>query len=346
MNVMVGVPYSSNGRLGDEAASLDCDVMISAGSLFRANKGGFQSIGPLVFRLWGRCALDSAGFVAMKQGGYRWDVSEYVDFVRRGWGPRGHSVGVPWKWWSSMDYCCEPEIADDQAEVTRRVQKTAATLGETFEEVDYWRETEGDTDLDDPMPILQGWSVDDYLESIELTEQALKAHGRSWPARIGVGSVCRRHLHHGTHGLLVVLQAIHERLPSGVKLHLFGVKGDVLRALSPELADRIESIDSMAWDFAVRKRVPTGQRTVEVRAKSMRGWVERQRASIRGREVAPITEAPVTLRPASCPQCGFSVKSASLVELTFGSRPRRRVDGSVVRVRQSWCRDCRHGKAA
>jgi hypothetical protein len=135
-----------------------------------------------------------------------------------------------------MDLCCEPEIARDRATVLERVTGTVALLGECNREADQWG-------IMRPMPILQGWRPSDYL----LCADGEEAELGQWPALVGIGSVCRRHLD-GPDGLFAVLDAVERRLPSHVGIHLFGVKGDALPELSRR--PRVVSVDSCAWDMA------------------------------------------------------------------------------------------------
>lgn len=277
--VTVGLPYSSNGPLAATAAGMGATTLISAGSLRRKSAAGVWRWAPIGDAAWSTAAaLDSAGFVAMLQGGYRWDVDSYVEFVvtNRGDGSRP----FPWRWWSAMDYCCEPEIASDRAEVERRIELTVQSLGDTLEALDYWRD-EGVTDVPDPMPILQGRTADDYIACAKKVEAMLKAHGRTMPALVGVGSVCRRQLH-GPEGLLTILEALDAALPAGVRLHLFGVKGDTLAHLAGGLGERVASIDSMAWDSAARwDALKAGEsNTVKRRAGFMARWYSEQLAKL------------------------------------------------------------------
>lgn len=270
----VGLPDGCAGPLSRAAVDAGCPVMLSAGSMFRR---GRLRAPPLA--VWGLdVALDSAGFVAMKQGGYRWSVEDWVEFVATNGGRR--ELPSPWRWWSTMDYCCEPQIAADRIEVLRRVRLTATTLGEVLRAVDWWR-GEGDH-LTDPMPILQGWRPEDYETSVRLTAATLAEHGREWPELVGVGSVCRRSLR-GASGLLAVVGALDRALPPTVKLHLFGVKGDACAELLSEYGGRIASTDSMAWDFAARIEARQAGRksTRASRAEYLRGWVLRQRELMR-----------------------------------------------------------------
>jgi hypothetical protein len=290
--VILGLPYNSRGVLLSETQALGASVMISANSCWRKDTG-LQPPGDAAWMYYGAC-LDSAGYTAMKQGGYRWTVDEYVDFVVQG----GHREGRPfaWRWWAAMDYCCEPEIAADRAEVERRIDATVASLGETLDYVDAWRE-DGAHDLPDPLPTLQGRTVADYLRCADGLAGELRARGRDGlPQLVGIGSVCRRHLH-GPDGLLNIIRGLDEALPSGVRFHLFGVKGSALTHLRRlGLIHRVESVDSLAWDYeatisAQKARISC---TVEHRAGCMRRWYK---ANVdRARAGAPVVERGGQLR--------------------------------------------------
>lgn len=66
-------------------------------------------------------ALDSAGFTAAAQyGDYRFSVSTYLDLV----------ASRDWAFWSAMDYCVEPAIAQD---ATMRRLRIAATIARYWE---------------------------------------------------------------------------------------------------------------------------------------------------------------------------------------------------------------------
>lgn len=278
VEVLVGLPYSTRGDLLNATQALRAPILISAGSCYRKGRG-LVPPGDAAWMAYG-ASLDSAGFTAMMQGGYRWTVDEYVDFVVQG-GSRGGLRPFAWRWWSAMDYCCEQEIAADRAEVERRIDATIASLGETLDCVDEWH-NQGVNDLPDPLPILQGRTTADYLRCATGLDGELRARGRAGlPDLVGVGSVCRRQLH-GPEGLLTVLHGLDLGLPANVRLHLFGVKGDVLAHLG-DLRHRVASVDSMAWDFAARvKARQSGEScTVAIRAATLRDWYLRQVAKAR-----------------------------------------------------------------
>ena len=288
--IMVGLPFSTRGKLIDAAQAVGAPILISAGSLHRRRRRpdangerpwSFCRIGDAAWLNNRGACLDSAGFVAMRQGGYRWTVSEYVEMVVTNHGDDNSCQPFPWIWWSAMDYCCEQEIAADRAQVDHRIDLTIASYGEHLDELDYWQD-EGVTDVPDPMPVLQGRVPADYLRCAQGIAAQLREHGRDGlPALVGVGSVCRRQLH-GPDGLLTVLDALHAALPAGVQLHLFGVKGDVLPHLVTRYPGRVQSIDSMAWDYAARMDArKAGERnTVDNRAAHLISWYTDQAAKL------------------------------------------------------------------
>jgi hypothetical protein len=188
-----------------------------------------------------------------KYRGFPWTIEQYLDLVES-W---------PWAWYASWDQCVEPEIASSKIDVFFRLAETCRLLSEV-------RTRARDRGLPDPMPVVQGWEVDHYQWSLDHLPLA------SWPPLLGVGSMCRRHVH-GPNGILAIVEALDRVLPSGVCLHLFGVKGTALRFLSDH--PRIASVDSMAWDFAARRQVPIG-RTADKRIDVMHAWVRRNASQL------------------------------------------------------------------
>lgn len=226
MIVRVGIPEHT-GHLPRVAAQLGCPALVSAGRGWRGGK--LRAPGPALDGI-SDVALDSAGFVAMKvHGGYPWSVADYVRVA----GSRR------WAWWAQMDLCCEPEIAADRAAVLARVKGTADLLTACRDEAEH-------VGVAAPMPVLQGWEPDDYARSAALVDVALRG---TWPAVVGLGSVCRRALS-GPAGVFAVVARLDRELPPGVGLHLFGQKGEAIA----ELRDcaRVASLDSCAWDDRAR----------------------------------------------------------------------------------------------
>lgn len=197
-------------------------------------------------------ALDSAGFVASNRYGcYRWTVQQYYDLVE----------ARPWTWHAAMDFCMEPQVAGSK--LVRRIRLNATAQG--------YLDCANEADrrgAPAPMPVLQGWMPEDYLHCMDLLPI------QEWPELVGLGSVCRRNLD-GPDGIAKIVEALDRVLPPQVKLHLFGVKGGAIKEFGSH--PRLASIDSMAWDFAVRCKQRTG-RTQAMRAQAMIEWQETQAA--------------------------------------------------------------------
>lgn len=126
-----------------------------------------------------------------------------------------------------------------------------------------------------PVPVAQGWSVDDYRRSIDLMMQVWE-RWMPWiapPALIGLGSVCRRHLTDPKHGLFAILEGLEGHLPRGARLHLFGVKGQALERV--KMYEWVAGVDSMAFDFSARvaARKSGHSNTIAHRAIQMDRWM-------------------------------------------------------------------------
>ncbi len=256
MLLRIGIP-EVNGSLIRFAHERGYSILVSANRFFDHKRKRFRRPGKGLRGL--NIALDSAGFVAMsKYGGYPWTVEQYI----------GLAKAFPWAWWASMDYCCEPEIADSREVVEERVEKTFKRYVDCIQEA----QRQG---CSFPMPVLQGWKPSDYLESARL----LTDRFGHLPPLVGVGSVCRRDLK-GPAGLLAVVGLLDDELPPHVQLHLFGVKGALLRHID---SSRIASMDSMAWDYRARRRcrdegIPY---RIPERLVEMERWYEKQKRHLR-----------------------------------------------------------------
>ena len=253
-------------------------------------------------------ALDSAGFTAMAlykkrgpaagiAGAYPWTLDQYLNTAIE--------MGSALSWYSQPDFCCEPEIAADAVERDWRIRATATMLEATLRTVATWQQQymaqlstlasasvlrelglgeQNDVHhrmamnfIRPPVPVLQGWTVDDYRQSIELLYDVWSRWEPLYECvLVGVGSVCRRDLHHPRHGILRILDTVDRELPKGVKLHLFGVKSAALRALRDH--PRIASVDSMAYDFRARvtAREAGVSNTLDHRRAAMNEWMSKQ----------------------------------------------------------------------
>jgi len=260
-------------------------MMFSANAFARRHArggfGGFNLAAAQAIPVQVDAALDSGGFVAAARfGDYRFSVDAYLDLA----------AARDWTFYSSMDYCVEPQVAPDAAMRRLRVDATVArylTCANRAEQ----------RGLKLPLPVVQGYFASEYAYCAEAL-----ALGRD-TGMVGIGSVCRRHLH-GPDGLLAIVAALDEVLPPGTRLHLFGAKGSALPALAlAGFAHRIASTDSMAYDLAVRRASPVG-RTQLMRARAMVEWHARETSQLR---------QPVT-RPSVSP-CIASARPQDLLEV-------------------------------
>jgi hypothetical protein len=286
MLVYCGIPTTQQSFLG-VARSLESPLLVSVNAFWKDDRFcGYEVLWDIEVPL----ALDSGGFVAMRRyGGYRWSVQQYIDLA----------VMLRPVFWAAQDYACEPEIAADSAQVTKRIRNTVFTLGETLARVIHWNQELPGQPAVAPMPVIQGWKPQDYRTCVKLMEDrvisdppaALVLGSNEWPALVGVGSVCRRNLT-GPDNLYRIVDALKEALPPHVGFHLFGVKSTALATLKDRT--RIVSADSMAWNYAARreafaKRIP---KTKELLCENMTNWVERQRIMTKpGAQLVMLTSA-------------------------------------------------------
>ena len=278
----VGIPHTG-GRLTQHAFEENFPVMVSAAAFWNRDKQCFRI--PEATNLYELdLALDSAGFTAMKNWSMKgaqpgmanvfpWTWSQYVELASL--------LGV--SWWSQPDMCCAPAIASSQDEIDYRINSTATLLEGTLRVVYEWQNELAKTCtprvvanmIKPPVPIIQGWSSSDYQRSLDLLMQVW-SRWQPWldvPALIGVGSVCRRSLRHPTHGLHAILAGLEGTLPTGSRLHLFGVKGSCLNEL--KMLDWVASCDSMAFDIGsrVKARKAGCSNTMQLRSKEMSDWM-------------------------------------------------------------------------
>lgn len=231
---------------------LSAPVLVSANSLWSQQAKRFkvpESLRGL------DVALDSGGFIAMRlYGGYRWSSRQYASLA----------ADLAPTWWAQMDYCCEPELASNRAEVFKRIELTVEGLH-------LCQDAAKQAGIAPPMPVLQGWEPRDYCQGPAF------ASGFDWPAIVGVGSVCRRPIG-GSCGVLSVMSALHHSVPKGVRFHLFGVKSEAIGKILERWPDRLASVDSMAWHMAARwDAVHSGQQnTNQFRAERLRSWYRKQ----------------------------------------------------------------------
>lgn len=191
-------------------------------------------------------ALDSGGFTELSMyGEWRTTPGEYVAAVRRYDEEIGHL-----SWVAPQDWMCEPFIL---AKTGLSVAEHQARTIDNYRRLrDLWWDTEpggGDTfreyvDLCPFMPVLQGWTGDDYRRHAD-AYYAADVRLEDCPV-VGLGSVCRRQN-------TAAIGALVREFTPWLALHGFGCKTSGLAAYGQHLI----SADSLAWSYAGR-REPAG----------------------------------------------------------------------------------------
>jgi hypothetical protein len=179
-------------------------------------------------------ALDSGGFTELSRYG-TWEhgptMQQYAAAIRRYRDDIGHLA-----WAAPQDWMCEPAIT----------ARTGLTVAEhqrrTITSVLALRAADPGLPV---IPVLQGWTVSDYLRCADAYSQA-GIDLRAEPV-VGLGSVCRRQ---ATTAIDLIIRAL--RAHGITRLHGFGVKLQGLLTCGHLLA----SADSMAWSFAARRQPP------------------------------------------------------------------------------------------
>ena len=281
---LVGLPALRPSALWKQALALRAPVLISANALSRWRDDG---IGPREWRGFDRrhlglvqrhpVALDSAGFVAARHyRGFPWSTRDYLDLA----------AAATWLWWASQDWCAEPEVALDEDAVLDRISGTVRLNMLCL------RGGEGRAITDRFVPILQGWHPHHYLRCLERMPWAL-----DFPL-VGIGSMCRRHIH-GEHGILHVLDVLDRAfLGSPARLHLFGLKSQAIAIASQH--PRVASTDSQAYGVAARQdarrhasRSPTPCSRVSWRIGTPSSW----QPSPPGRPFPRLCPGPILFTP-------------------------------------------------
>lgn len=209
-------------------------LFISARTLAKYRRGGDPF--PKGRCLW---ALDSGGFTELQQHGeWTMDPDTYGGMVYRfmedtGYGP---------KFAAPQDWMCEPAVIKGGTWNGQTFAGTGLSVAIhqdlTIENFLYLRENFPAAPW---IPVLQGWTLDDYLSHVE--QYAAAGVDLADEQLVGLGSVCRRQST-GEIGLITGTLAAR-----GLRLHGFGVKAQGLAAYGQNLA----SADSLAWSFGARR---------------------------------------------------------------------------------------------
>jgi hypothetical protein len=187
-----------------------------------------------------RWGLDSGGFTELQKYG-RWTIgaSEYSDLVNT-----YHSEVGMLDWVAPQDWMCEPIVISGGVASGQSFAGTRLSVIEHQERtVENFIELSGKCNAR-VIPVVQGFSIDEYHECIDLYGSA--GIDLSHFETVGVGSICRRQ---GTSEAVDILRTISER---GINIHGFGLKREALK----NAIQYLRSADSMAWSFNARRNGP------------------------------------------------------------------------------------------
>jgi hypothetical protein len=173
--------------------------------------------------------IDSGAFSEISlHGEFKTPVEQYASELARLAGIANIAIAV------AQDFMCEPpmllrtglSIAEHQR---RTIERYDALLAHSPVRI---------------MPVLQGWSPDDYRR--HLAGYGDRLTFGQW---VGVGTLCKRN--GAPERIVDILCAIRRERPD-LRLHGFGIKATALR--HPAVRELLYSADSMAWSFAARKQ--------------------------------------------------------------------------------------------
>lgn len=173
-------------------------------------------------------ALDSGGFTELSMfDGWKTTPEEYVDKMQKYSSELGSL-----KFASPQDWMCEPFMLEKTGLTVDAHQKL------TVENLVALRELAPELPI---IPVVQGWTLDDYLKCVDLYGQY--GIDLSKEDLVGLGSVCRRQATDDIGEIVTTLHAL------GLNLHGYGVK---IKGLA-KYSEGLVSADSMAWSLAGRR---------------------------------------------------------------------------------------------
>lgn len=186
---------------------------------------------------WRHYAVDSGGFTELSMNG-QWVTSpgEYVEALLR----YDEEIGDI-AWAAPQDWMCEPFMLQQTGLTVAEHQ--ARTVANFVELEALWPASRhGDCPI---MPVIQGWTLPDYVACVGLYEAAGVRLAEHYPV-VGVGSVCRRQ---STGEIAEIFRVLAQM---DLPLHGFGVKTGGLARYGRWLT----TADSMAWSYQARRHPP------------------------------------------------------------------------------------------
>lgn len=221
--------------------------------------------------------LDCGGYTVLnKYGDYPWSMASYANLV---------AILRP-DYYATMDYPCEPDITRALRLETNkdRIRATVANA------VAFAQEYEPMIDGPQMVPVIQGWSLAEYLYCLRLYQESGLI--REYMA---VGSVCTRS---NDEQLKEIVPAVYEaaRLAGVSRLHFFGFKmSSVLDGLQPYIFSQDSAAVYIAPTSDTKRR--WGGRYAKTKAQKREAFsIFFDRARDLRLTISPVDEAV-------CPEC-------------------------------------------
>lgn len=183
--------------------------------------------------------------------GHAMSLREYIDYLRDP--PRKYRRDEPGRVdpdiFALRDWPCEPNVREELGMTVEECQER--TLVDHIRLLDA---VEGDSSVrGEPMAVLQGWEIHDYLECID----TYRDHGLVTDT-IGLGSICRKNTPAELERVREIAQRVRANLPARVNVHGFGLKQTMLE--HDDALRCFDSVDSVAWPQYVRHASREGVR--------------------------------------------------------------------------------------
>lgn len=138
--------------------------------------------------------------------------------------------------WSLRDYPCESDVLETHDRAVADHQRMTIDRHRSLIDLAADRGIDGQ-----PVAVVQGWTVDDYLEHIDAHREA-----GTLTDYVGIGSICRRNADDEIQDIIL---AVRDALPARCRIHAFGVKLPVLEKSG--VLDALASADSCAYDYGL-----------------------------------------------------------------------------------------------
>lgn len=234
------------------------------------------------YDLWWDCGGAPKTFLngdMAETGDYLTSDEAYIDHVES----YIDAEGVGETLYALRDYPTMPDVLDLHGRTVEDHQRMTTERHRSLLDLHEKR------DLDaTPVATVQGWYVEDYLRHIDQLDDAGILDRVEY---VSVGSVCARKDVKMAGNIIV---NVRDTLPDRLKLHAFGVKGDVLQY--EEVVEAIDSADSNAYD------APQSQGIVDRTPDQSYTYLETMRCYLNWRKALAEVAGTERLSTASIPE--------------------------------------------